>query len=282
MTARSELTIESYRRSYDEFFGKLPVDPAARLTPVDAGGVRAVRIRYRDKASRASRHVLFVHGGGYICGNPEGAASVAALLAATADADVLLPRYRLGPEHAHPAAVEDVVAVYRWMLEQGIDRDRIAVVGESAGGGLALSVVLEFVRAGSPPAAVVTWSPLADLDLRSVATKTNAGSDPMVTEEVLNMSVQAYLQGQDPRTPSASPLYADLTGLPPLLIQAGSREALLDDSRQLAVLAESAGVQVTLEVADGQPHVFQYLAYKRAEARDAVSRTADFIVAHTG
>src|SRR5271170_7486547 len=156
MAAQPELTIESYRRLYDEFFARLPVDQAAEIAPVAAGGVPAVRIRYRDDAAR---HILFVHGGGYICGNPEGAASVAALLAQVADAEVLLPRYRLGPEHAHPAAGEDVVAAYSSMLGRGVDPGRITVMGESAGGGLALSAVIELVRAGLAPAALVTWSP---------------------------------------------------------------------------------------------------------------------------
>lgn len=278
MAAQQELTIETYRRQYDEFFGRLPVDEAAQITKVVAGGVPAVRIRYRDDAAR---HILFLHGGGYICGNPEGAASVAALLAQIADATVVLPRYRLGPEHAHPAAVDDAVTAYRSMLGRGIHPSRITVVGESAGGGLALSAVIELVRTGLAPAALAVWSPLADLDLSAIGTKTNSGSDPMVTEAVLTMVVRAYLQGQDPRTPSASPLHADLTGLPPLLIQVGGRDALLDDATQLAECAKAAGVEVSLEICDGQPHVFQYLAAKRAVAHDAVARTAAFAVAHT-
>jgi acetyl esterase/lipase len=283
LTLQPELTVEIQRRRYDEFFSRLVVDPSAEVGAIDDGPVPALRIRYR---ADAPRHILFVHGGGYVCGHAEGASSVAALLAREADAEVLLPRYRLAPEHPHPTAVQDVVAMFRWLLAGGVDGEvvdpaRVAVVGESAGGGLALAAVGELVRAGTPPAALVTWSPLADLDLTGLTGKSNIGSDPMVTEAVLNLSVAAYLQGQDPRTPSASPVYAELAGFPPLLIQVCANEGLLDDSTLLAANARAAGVPVTLEIADGQPHVFQYLAARRPEALAAVERTAAFVVAHT-
>jgi len=275
----AELTVEIQRRRYDEFFAKLVVDPSAEVTAVEDGPVPALRVRYRPDAPR---HILFVHGGGYVCGHPEGASSVAARLARSADAEVLLPRYRLAPEHPHPAAVQDVVATFRRLVAAGADPARVAVVGESAGGGLALAVVGELVRAATPPAALVTWSPLADLELTGLSGRSNIGSDPMVTEAVLRLSAASYLQGQDPRTPSASPLYAELAGFPPLLIQVGGREGLLDDSTRLAANARAAGVPVTLEIADRQPHVFQYLASRRPEALAAVERTAAFVVAHTG
>jgi acetyl esterase/lipase len=274
----SELTVETRRREYDELFGRLPVDPDAEITAVPAGPVDGLRIRFR---ADAPRHILFIHGGGYFSGNPEGASSVAALLARDADAEVLAPRYRLAPEHPHPAAVEDVVGVYRELLDRGVDPARLAIVGESAGGGLSLVLAVELVRLGIPPAAVVVWSPLGDLDASRAPGKTNAGQDPMCTLPVLTMLMEAYLGGRDPRMPTASPIHADLTGLPPLLIQVGEREALLDDATLLAANARAAGVDVTLEVAERQSHVFQYWSARRPEARAAITRSAEFVIRHT-
>jgi acetyl esterase/lipase len=274
------LNIDDFRRFWDATFAQQPVADDAVIEEVSAGGVRALEISIRSQEPQ--RQLLLFHGGGYMCGNPEGVRDLGTRLARSARARVLAPDYRLAPENPFPAAVEDARSVYRFLLERGGAPERLAVIGESAGGGLAVALLLALKEEGLPlPAAAVTISAWVDMTVSGATITTKADVDPIASDESLRMSAMAYLQGQDPTTPLASPLHGDLAGLPPLLIQSGSEEVLLDDSTRLADRALAAGVDVTLEVADGLPHVYQYFASFLPEAQLAIDRAGEFITKHT-
>jgi acetyl esterase/lipase len=277
---RPDVTIDEFRAGYDQMFNEFPVDPAATFTEVDAGGVRSLLVTYG--AGEPERYVVYFHGGGLMCGNPEGVRGTAALLAKASRAAVLVPDYRLAPEHAFPSAAEDAAAACRWLLDsRGVDPGRLAVLGDSAGGGLATLSAIALRDEGRAPAALVGWSPWVDWTVSGNTVEAKGPVDPIASGQSLTMSAAAYLQGHDAADPKASPLFADLAGLPPTLIEVGSEEVLLDDAVRLAERARAAGVEVTLEVADGLPHVYQYFASFLPEAQASIERSGDFIVKAT-
>ncbi|GAA0623607.1 alpha/beta hydrolase [Sporichthya brevicatena] len=281
MPDRPDVTIEEFRAGYDRMFRDFPIDPGASITEVDAGGVRSLLVQIGGPDPE--RYVVYFHGGGLMCGNPEGVRGTAALLARAADAAVLVPDYRLAPEHAYPAAIDDALAATRWLLaSRGVDPSRLAVLGDSAGGALAALCALRLGAEGpGAPAALVGWSPWLDWTVSGATVETKAAVDPIASGPSLLMSAAAYLQGHDAADPAVSALFADLAELPPTLLEVGSEEVLLDDSVRFAARAEAAGVEVTLEVADGLPHVYQYFASFLAEGQASIDRTGSFIVKHT-
>jgi phosphinothricin tripeptide acetyl hydrolase len=191
---------------------------------------------------------------------------------------VLNVDYRLGPEHPHPAAVEDAVTALRFVRESGVAPGRTAVAGDSAGGGLTLAALVALRDAGDPaPAAGLCISPWTDLALTGDALETKAEEDPMVRRPDLQLMAEAYLDGRDPRTPLASPLYADLGGLPPLLLQVGSAEILLDDATRVAESARAAGTQAELRVWQDMFHVWHAFADILPEGQEAVDEMAAFL-----
>lgn len=227
--------------------------------------------------------VLYLHGGGYTIGSINTHRNLAGSIARSAEARALLVEYRLAPENKFPAAVEDAVEAYHWLLSNQFDPGQIFLAGDSAGGGLILATMLSLRDAGEPlPAAAVCLSPWTDLAGTGESMVTNAKADPWLNAEGLIPAGQLYLGGADPRTPLASPLYADLSGLPPLLIQVGTAEILLSDATRLAEKAEAAGVDVTLEVWDGMMHVFQAFSSRIPEGKKAVHSIGSFIKKHAG
>jgi len=193
----------------------------------------------------------------------------------------LLPDYRLAPEHPYSAAIEDAVAAYGWMLTQGYGADRLAVAGDSAGGGLALATMLRLQQLGQPlPAATACLSPWTDLTMTGASIQGKVAADPLVTPASLERCAAWYLGDGDRSDPLASPLLGDLTGLPPLLIQVGSEEILLDDASRLAAQAEAAGVTVAYQCWDQMFHVWQLYAPMLSEARDAIAGLGDFLGQH--
>jgi acetyl esterase/lipase len=269
-------TIPEMRANMEATSGAVPAPPDVRYEPTTAGGVPAEWARLDGGASDAA--LLYLHGGGYCVGSVRTHRLLVGSLTRACAVPVLSLEYRLAPEHPHPAAVDDAVTAYRHLLGRGFSPDRLALAGDSAGGGLTVATLLALREAGLPrPAAGVCISPWLDLALSGETMVTKADVDPMCKPALLAMMAAAYLAGADARTPGASPLYADLAGLPPLLVQVGTAETLLDDARRFAARAEDAGVRVTLEVWDDMIHVWHAFAMLLPEGQQAVDRIGTFV-----
>jgi len=255
----------------------IPNPPAGTETIVlDAGGVPAALVVTR--ASRRDRHILYLHGGGFVTGSSSLYRHLTWRLAAAARARLLSVDYRLAPEHPFPAALEDAVAAYRWLLADGADSERVAVMGDSAGGNLAFAMLLKLRDEGLPlPAAAVGLSPWLDLALTGPSLELNAEADSMLNADKAPKLVEYYLAGADPRTPYASPLYGDPAGLPPTLLQVGSDEILRDDAVRMAEKLRAAGCHVELEIWPRMPHVWHLFAPMMPEARQAIERIGTFL-----
>ncbi|MFE9178321.1 alpha/beta hydrolase [Streptomyces sp. NPDC007126] len=232
-----------------------------------------------DTASGPGR-LLYLHGGGYVVGSPDTHAGLAGELARRAGLRAVSVDYRLAPEHPFPAAVDDGLAAYRELLSTGTDPRDLVLAGDSAGGGLGIATLLAAREAGLPqPAAVALFSPWADLTLAGGSIRSKENADPIFTGADVRAYADLYVGAGDRATPLASPVFADLAGLPPLLVQAGANEVLLDDAVRLAARAGADDVEVTLEVGPGLPHVYQ-LHYGRLEEADAaLDRAARFLTA---
>lgn len=243
-------------------------------TPVPGG----LWIRHASVGPEADAVVLWVHGGGYVAGEPQQMRGMATALSARTGARVLVPAYRVAPEHAHPAALDDAVAAYRWLLGTGVGPDRVVVGGDSAGGGLVLAMVLALRDAGEPlPAGIVTFSAWTDLAITGETLETRKAYTFGISEPLMRRCAAAYLGGGDARHPYASPLYGDWRGVPPMLVHAGDHEVLLADSTRMAERAEAAGVDVTLRVWPEMPHVHQSLVGAAPEAEEAIDDAARFV-----
>ncbi len=224
------------------------------------------------------RAVLYFHGGGYTIGSIATHRQVVADISRASKSRVLSLDYRLAPEHPHPAAVEDALAAYRAMLDEGIDPSKIAIAGDSAGGGLTAAALVAIRDAGLPrPAAGVCISPWLDLSQSGASYREKAEVDPLVTREVLDMMSAAYLDGQDPKTPLASPLFAKHEDLPPILIQVGTAEVLLDDSVQFEAAVRRAGVDVELDVWEDMIHVWHAFGALLPESGQAIAKIGDYL-----
>jgi epsilon-lactone hydrolase len=270
-------TVEEARQRIDAAIAWAPGPPVGtNIVATDAGGVPADRVM--THASRPDRHVLYLHGGGYVCGSPSLYRHFTWRIATAARTSVLVIDYRLAPEHPFPAALDDAAAAYRWLLATGVDPRRIAVVGDSAGGGLAFATLLKLRDDGLPlPAAAVALSPWTDLALSGASFTRNVKADPMINADDARQFAALYLAGADPRQPYASPLYGDLAGLPPTLIQVGSDEILRDDAVRIAERMRAAGRDVELEIWPRLPHVWHLMAPALPEAARAISRVGAFV-----
>jgi len=252
------------------------VPEGTRCTPVRARGVPCEWVDAPSAAADAA--ILYLHGGGYVCGSIDSHRAHVARLSAACGARGLVVDYRLAPEYPHPAAVEDAVAAYGWLLDQGLAPTRIAVAGDSAGGGLTVATLLALRDDGRPlPSCGVCISPWTDLTCTSQSMTALAEVDPMVKPNVLRRMAAAYVAGGDPRAPLASPLFADLHGLPPLLVHVGTAETLLDDATALAARARAAGVDVTLEAWDDMIHVWHCFAPLLPEAEQAIAKVGAYV-----
>lgn len=228
-----------------------------------------------------SRSILYFHGGGYVLGSSKAHAEMASWIARAAQARVFVLDYRRAPEYRFPAALEDALLAYHGMLNSGIDPRAITVAGDSAGGGLTLALLTSLRDRGEPlPSSTVCISPWVDLEMTGASIQSKAVLDPLLTREGLQQFADWYLVGQDARNPLVSPLHADLKGLPPLLIQVGTSEILLDDARRLAERARAAGVKVTLSQYEDMPHVWHVFASFLPEARQADNEIGEFVMQH--
>lgn len=239
------------------------------------GGVSAATVVRPE--SDPGRHVLFLHGGGYITGSPALYRHILWRFAKASQARIVAIAYRLAPEHPFPAALDDAVAAWHALLAEGADPRRCAILGDSAGGGLALALALRLKDEGGPlPGAVVAISPWTDLAITGESCRNDA-RDPMLKSDCLEPFAAQYLGGADARHPYASPLYGDPRGLPPTLIQVGSDEILRDDSVRMAERMRAADCDVTLEVWPRMPHVWHAFAPAMPEAGQAITRVGAFI-----
>jgi len=224
------------------------------------------------------RILLYLHGGSYNAGSINSHRSMVANLAAAANARAMIIDYRLAPEHPYPAALEDAIAAYQWLMDNMHPSSQIAVIGDSAGGGLALALLIHLRDEGIPlPGMAICISPWTDLSGSGESMRTNAKTDIILDAQNLAKSAAIYLGNTDPCDPLASPVYANLNGLPRLLIHVGSDEILLSDSTVLAMRARAAGVDVTLEVWEHMQHVWHFAASFVPESRQAIARIGEFV-----
>jgi epsilon-lactone hydrolase len=273
-TSAAELALGETRRALDRLMLSFGAPQDVVMSSTELGGVPAVGAVVARKNPR--RVILWLHGGAYCMGSATGYRHFGAHLARVANARVILPDYRLAPEHPYPDAVDDACAAYLALRADG--RETVILAGDSAGGGLAMATLLRLREQGHVlPAGCVLLSPWLDLTLSGSTLVSNADRDPLLSRAMLTGACRTYLNGADSSSELLSPLVADLSGLPPLLIQVGEREVLLDDSRRLAERGAAQGVQVTLQVEPAAPHVFQLFASFLPEARSALRRIGGFI-----
>jgi acetyl esterase/lipase len=273
---RTGLTLTQNRRQWEEECLTTHILPdEAKLTAVVAGGVPG---EWMDMPqSDPGKVFLLLHGGGYNAGSPKTHRRMAANLAQATGMRVLVPDYRLAPEHPFPAGVKDALLAYGWLLSQGFSEADIVIGGDSAGGGLALSMLLALREAKAKmPLAAVLMAPWTDLTVSSPSYETLRAKDPIIDRDRLRQSGLWYAGNRDPADPMLSPLFADPTGLPPLLIHAGGDEVMVDDSVLFAEKAKAAGVETVLKVWPGLWHVFQTQSYI-PEAAQAIREIGDFV-----
>ena len=268
------------RAGFEKMAGVLGGAPDAKCEPVDAGGVPAEWVA--APGIDAERAVLYLHGGGYAIGSLNTHRRLAYDISAASGARVLVIDYRLAPEHPFPAAVDDAAAAWRWMLAQGLDPKRIAIAGDSAGGGLTIATLVNLrdQKLGLPGCAVAI-SPWVDLEGLGASITGRAAQDPMVQKDGLLWMAGMYLAGKDAKTPLAAPLHADLKGLPPILVQVGTAETLLDDATRIAEKLHQAGVDVKLAIWPNMLHVFPLFAPILSEGCDGCLEIGNFIRSRT-
>ncbi len=268
--------IVEQRTRIDEAMAQLPLAEGTVTQPFVRSGVPGIECRPVEMADDAPI-LLYFHGGGFRIASALAYRSYGSHLAAVLGARVLLVEYRLAPEHKFPKAVDDCFAVWESLLAEGIDTSRIVIAGDSAGGGLAASVTMHALADGVLPAGVICCSPWVDLTITAATYDTNAESDKLFSRTSAEEAAPAYLGGADPMNPIASPLFGDWNGAPPLLILVGDAEVLLDDSRKLADVAKSAGVDVTLSVYPEMPHIWTMSYPAFPEAVEGVTEMAEFV-----
>lgn len=274
--------LQEQRRLLVGMLTSIPLPDDVRTTPGELGGVPVITVDI-DRVGGGGTGggvVLYLHGGAYAMGTAQASLGLASDVARRARARAVTVDYRLAPEHPYPAALDDAVAAYQGLLET-TDPAQVALVGESAGGGLVLATLVALRDRGLPlPSSAAVFSPWADLTLSGATVTTRADLDVAVTAAGLRVRGAEYIGSHDPTSPTISPVFADLTGLPPLLIQAGSHEVLLDDALRVAAHAATADVAVDLQVTPGVPHVFQGFAAILTEGDTALTAAGAFLRMH--
>lgn len=272
-------SIEEARGRYDSIAPMFPTASDVTTTPETIAGVRCEWSV--TPAARADKVVLYLHGGGYVGGSVASHRHLAAEVGRAAGARALSVDYRLAPEHPFPSAVEDALAVYRHLLNSGRRSSDIAIAGDSAGGGLTVATLLAAKAAGLPqPACANCFSPWVDLECVGESMASQAAEEPMVVRAQLLQFAGHYLNGASPRTALAAPMYGDLAGIAPLLIQVGSAEVLMDDAVRLARAAGAARVPVQLEIWPDMIHVWHFFHRTLTDARRALTQAGAFIRPH--
>ena len=274
------MPVQRMREGFAAFMGSFPIPTGVRRTPTELAGRPAVLVEPDGQAQPGT--ILYFHGGSFSLGSPETAMAITAQLVRRTAVRALSLDYRLAPENPFPAAIEDCLAAYRSLLDSGTDPASLAFAGDSAGGGLTVTTCLAARDAGLPmPAAIVAFSPGLDHTRSAASMSTKEGIDPFFTVDGMGHTGQLYLGGQDPNQPLLAPaVLADLTGFPPILLQVGTNELLLDDSVRLARRAREADVDVILDITAGVPHVFQAFVGTLDESDQALDRAALFLTQH--
>ncbi len=279
MPDTSGTTFEERRADFEQQVAILPAAESVSCEPVSAGDIPAEWIV--PAGAPEGDILLYLHGGGYCIGSTNTHRSMVSHIARAAKTKTLLIDYRLAPENPFPAAVEDSTAAYKWLLSQGIAAGDIIIAGDSAGGGLAVATLVSLKEEEIPlPTAAVLISPWVDLAITGDSIASKADIDPMVTRDGLTEMAEAYLGDTDPRAPLASPLYAGIEGLPPMLIQVGTAEILFDDAIRMADRAGKAGVDVNLNAAEDMCHVWHFFSSLLPEALAAIDEVAQFMRKH--
>jgi monoterpene epsilon-lactone hydrolase len=273
---QAPVTLEERRATFAPGGRPHPVPDDVVVREVTAGGVPAHWLA--APGTDPGRVLLFLHGGGFEFGSLRSDGELAARLGRASGMRVLFPEYRLAPEHPFPAAIDDVLAAWRWLrTDQDLSARSIAVAGDSAGGGLAVALLVALRDAGEAlPAAATLMSPTVDLTSSGASMTERADQDPISTPAMLRQFASDYLAGADPKTPLASPLFASLAGLPPLLVLVGTADLLLSDSERLATAAAETGVEVVLEIGQGLPHVYPIML-GTPEAAEAAEQIGKFL-----
>jgi len=276
LPAQTSLTLAELRDQYDLAEFAFPVGDAVKVEAVATGAVRGEWLAPKGVGGAV---LLYLHGGGYVIGSPRSHRHLAVGIASAAGVRAFSLAYRLAPEHPYPAALDDAVAAYRWLLQSArVPPQRIVIAGDSAGGGLTLATLVALREAGDPlPAAAVCLSPWVDLTCNLPSCDPRRGPDAVIDHQVIRAMARAYMGRRSLRNPRASPLFADLRGLPPLLVQAGGDEALLDDARAIAIAASKAGLHTTLETWPRMIHVWHWYAPLLGEGRAAIDRIGEFM-----
>ena len=275
--ANPEMSLDEMRHMFEQW-PRITGEPGGvDYIETDAGGVPALWVAPKNCAQ--DRVVLCAHGGGYVVGSMYTHRKTYGHVAKAIGCRALIVDYRRAPENAHPGPVNDMARAYKWLLDQGIGPNHIALIGDSAGGGLAVTTILRAREQSlALPAATMPLSPWLDMEATGGTFETNAAKDLLVTRDIIHIMAGMFLgEGGNRRDPLANPLHANLTGLPPMYIQTGADETLLDDSRKLADLARKSGVDVTLEIVPEMQHVFQFLAGTAPEGDTAIRRLADWV-----
>jgi len=275
--ASDPVSVEQMRKGFAHFMSTFPIPSSVTRTPTELVGRNAIRVEPSGEAHRGT--ILYFHGGSYSLGSPETAMALTGHLVERTGVQALSLDYRLAPEHPFPAAIEDCLAAYRSLIENTVDSGAIVFAGDSAGGGLAVTTTLAARDAGLPmPAGIVAFSPGLDHTRTGASMTTKEGTDPLFSGAAMRRTGELYLNGQDPAQPLLAPaVLADLTGFPPILLQVGTNELLLDDSVRLAERAREADVDVILDVVADVPHVFPAFIGSIDEADEAIDRAALFI-----
>lgn len=277
--ADPEYTFDDLRRIFEEWLGGIKIPADTRFGEVLCNGVPCI---WADAPTAdPQRVIMHCHSGGYLLGSANGYRSFGGYLSAATGCRVLLVDYRLAPENPYPAGVDDGVSVYRWLLDEGYDPARLAICGDSAGGGLILAALQKMRDQGiAMPACGVAISPVADFARTGASYRENVEYDPLVTEDFLAALGAVYCGEMDSRDPGLSPLYGDWSGLPPLLILAGEIEMLRDDGKLSAQAARRAGVDATYFEGEGMAHIWTLFADRLPEAREGLSLIAGFVRKH--
>ena len=277
LVKRDQWTLEKRRRRYELFRQRFLKTPKNLLCEkVDADGVPGEWLSFPE--TRNVRSVLYLHGGGYVMCSIETHRYLIAQLARACNARVLAIDYRLAPEHPYPAALEDATKAYRWLLQQTGDPAKIAVMGDSAGGGLVVSLLIALREKNQPlPATAVCLCPWVDLTASGESMQSKAQEEIIIPVKHIHQAIDAYAAGTDLKTPTLSPIFADLTGLPPMLIQVGTAEILLDDAKRLAARARACGVDADLEIWQDMIHVWHFFSRVMPEARQAIARIGEYV-----